>query len=119
MLDTGCYGAGVVRSTTDPAWRRYYAACSRAHLQYGEGRISLRELRRKLEAARLHALRTQAPHARKRELRRDGLRAEPPEISELADVDEAAFLYDMAELDREAGVIGPGTTTRPEGRGAG
>lgn len=45
---------------SDPIWRRlYYGPAGRAHVQYGERRITIRELRRKIEAARLHALRTQ------------------------------------------------------------
>lgn len=48
-----------MRGASDPAWRRYYADVARAHLRFREGHISSLELRRKIEAARRYANRTQ------------------------------------------------------------
>lgn len=46
-----------MRSRRDPIWRKhYYENADRAHRQYNEGRISIRELRRKIEAGRRLAI---------------------------------------------------------------
>ena len=50
-----------MRQATDPAWKRYYNACSQAHLMYGDNRITAHEMRRKIEAARRYAYATQVP----------------------------------------------------------
>lgn len=48
-----------MRGRADPAWRRYYEVSDRAHLVYGERRITRQRLRAIIEAARLRAYREQ------------------------------------------------------------